>query len=519
MADKCIVRGGYLLTNADLLPDAGFISDGAILVDGNEIKAAGSFEDLKSANPNAVVEGSAEAIVLPGLVNAHTHGRGLPVSALGVLDGHVDPFLVDYLTVPPLDAHLDTLYENLRLLRSGVTTVLHSGLLRTPGEMRKELDGAIRAYRDCGMRVSYAVPMQDVPGLVYRDEENLFDSLDEPLKSKIKNELGGAGFTDAGPAIEVFENASADYSEDPAVRIFAGPNGPDWASDDLWGRVVELTEKHETGIQSHCSESAAQRDASVSIHGIPPVARLERLGVLGPKTSLAHCVWVDEYEQELLAEHKTTVCTLTSSNMRLAQGVAPIASMLEKGVPVAIGTDSFSLASDDDYLAEIRLAGIVHRMPRDRGLSWFPRAPELLRMATTKGAAAAGFNNGVGKLVEGGPADIVILDRDTMVGPYLSENTPVPEAILAFASRASVSCVIIAGEPVYKDGRFLKIDAREITERLREVAMSKPDPAFESFADAVRDLRPAVENHYRNWKWGFSPKPDFKLNTSRTRSD
>lgn len=514
-ADKRLLRGGYILTDADLLPDAGFVRDGAVLIESGRVAAVDDFETLRAVYPEADVQGSQTDIVIPGLVDAHTHGRGMPVTALGVPDDHVDTFLVDYLTVPPLDTYLDTLFSSLRLLRSGVTAVVHSGLLRTPGEMRTELDDTIRAYRDCGMRVACTVPMQDVPGLVYRDEDSLIASLGEPLRSKIKEEMGSAGFTDARPAIEVFESALEDYVDDPNVRILAGPNGPDWASDDLWRRVADLAAEHDTGIQTHCAESAAQRDASISLHGEPPVKRLARLGVLGPRTSLAHGVWVDAEEQELLAERQTTICTLTSSNMRLAQGIAPVASMLEKGVPVAIGSDSFSLASDDDYLAEIRLTGIVHRMPRALNPSWFPRAPELLRMATANGAAAAGFAENIGRLVPSGPADIAVLDGTRLGGPYLSENTPVPEAIVAFAKHGHISDVYVAGELVLRDGRHLSIDADEIGERLAQAARRAPDPAFESFAAAIREMRPAVQIHYQDWKWEFLPDPDFLLNTAR----
>lgn len=512
---KTLVRGRSVLCDIEQSPDGGVLADGAVLVDGAFVVELGDFAILKAENPDAVVIGSDESIVIPGLVNAHTHGRGLPTVALGIPDGQVDPFLVDFMTTPPLDAYLDTIYANLRLLGSGVTTVVHSAMIRNPGHIPEEAQDTIRSYRDCGMKVAYAAPLQDIPGLIYRGETEFLDGLPEPLQTKIKAILmdPDAGYANPAPGLEAFKWALDAYKDDDAVRILAGPQGPEWATDDLWRQILDLCDQYDVGIHTHCSESAAQRDASYSVHGVAPVERLHRLGVLGPGTTLVHCVWTDPAEQALLAETGTNVVTNTSCNLRLSQGLAPIAQIHEQGINVALGTDSFTIAGDEDFLAEIRLANTVHRMPRGLGITSYPSNADTLAMATVNGAKVGQFNTGVGRLAAGGPADLVVLDGAALGGPFMAPGVPVADALIAYAQRGHVRKVMIDGLVVFDEGTYTTVDYEAVCRELAAVAAREPDTQFAEFSALIKQLLPHAEALYRDWDYGFTPSPAYVPNT------
>ena len=125
-----LLRGRHVVSDPAALPDGGIIDDGGVLVSGRTIEAVGSFGELSRAHPDAEVIGSGSHLVIPGLVNAHDHGRGLAGNRLGVRDGYLEPWLFEYWRQHPLDCYLDTLYSVIRQLRSGVTTVLHLGYTR-----------------------------------------------------------------------------------------------------------------------------------------------------------------------------------------------------------------------------------------------------------------------------------------------------------------------------------------------------------------------------------------------------
>ena len=183
---RLLLRGRYVVTDPTDLPRTGMLEDAGVLVESGHVVEVGGWSDLRDRFPDLEVIGTERHLVLPGFVNAHHHGRGLSGVQLAVQDDYLERWLLDFIAMPPLDVYLDTLYANLRMLRSGVTTVLHSAYAREPKANRTETVDALRAYRDAGLRVAYAVGIEDAVKLVFGDEESLLASLDDALAARAR---------------------------------------------------------------------------------------------------------------------------------------------------------------------------------------------------------------------------------------------------------------------------------------------------------------------------------------------
>ena len=357
-----LLRGRYVVTDPLALPESGLTEDAALLVEGSRIAEVGEWRVLRQRFPDAETFGSAHHLVLPGFVNAHHHGRGLSSVQLGVPDDVVERWLLDYWRVPPLEVYLDTLYANLRMLRSGVTTVIHSSYAREWGGIEAETRDALRAYADAGQRVAYAVGFDDRVQMVFGDEAAFLDSLPGGLALRTRALLQPADEAEVDRYFSFVSALAEQGSANPALRVLHGPSWHVWCSRPFLERVAEDARDKALGIHTHVLESPLERDHAMHAYGTDCVSYLQALGFHGRKVSFAHGTWFSEADIAACAESGISVSHNPSSNLRLRNGIAPVAGMLEGGVNVALGMDSWGVSSDDDILSELRLASLLHRL-------------------------------------------------------------------------------------------------------------------------------------------------------------
>ena len=494
-----LLRGRYLVTDPTGLPESGLVEDAALLVEGSRIAGIGEWRALRQRFPDAETFGSARHLVLPGFVNAHHHGRGLSSVQLGVPDDVVERWLLDYWRMPPLDVYLDTLYANLRMLRSGVTTVIHSSYAREWGGIEAETRDALRAYADAGQRVAYAVGFDDRVQMVFGDETAFLGSLPGGLARRTRALLKPADEAEVDRYFS-FVSALAELgSANPALRVLHGPSWHVWCSRPFLARVAEDARDKALGIHTHVLESPLERDHAMHAYGTDCVSYLKELGFHGPWVSFAHGTWFSEADIAACAESGISVSHNPSSNLRLRNGIAPVAGMLEGGVNVALGMDSWGVSSDDDILSELRLASLLHRLPTRRRFDACPDSFDLLRMLTVNGARAATFGDGLGRLLPDSPADAVIVDFDRMTGPFLDHAVHPVEAFVQLARREHIETVIAAGELLWHEGRCPKVDEEGLERELAAVARALPSEAFAAFSQTLRDLHPYLARHYEDW--------------------
>ena len=496
-----LVRGRYVLARAEHDGTATLLIDAAVAIsaDGSIIET-GSFDDLRSRHPAADIIGDGSHFVLPGLVNAHHHGRGVSYMQLGQPDGALETWLNLAWGRKPMDSYLMGLYTLMQQLRSGTTAVMFN----QAGPL-SEAEGTLTAFREVGMRTAFSIGFRSQCFLVYGDDDEFLAGLPDDLSQTARAVVEGSRV-----AFEDNLNLVLDLHEryekpDPqAVRILLSPSGYHWADEDTLRRIVDTARDNNMGIHTHVLETVYQRLYANRTTGQSPVKRLADLGMVGPGVSYAHCVWVTEDDIRILAETGTSVSHNASSNLRLHSGIAPVRTMLDAGVNVGIGTDSVGINDDDDLLQEIGLSQRLHRVP---GLDNRHVTPgELLHMATLGGAKALTLDDHIGSLEPGKRADIVMLNWDRVSYPYLDSELDPLEVLVSRARGRDVRTVLIDGRVVYNNGEFPTLNVPAITMRIQEALQDGPPPEVLTRRQAAKELDPYIRAYYRDWQLPEGPQ-------------
>jgi cytosine/adenosine deaminase-related metal-dependent hydrolase len=402
-------------------------------------------------------------LALPGLVNAHTHsaenclrgaGEGLPLEVwLTRMFGTAGAFTPD-------DHYTTALAGAIEMLRSGTTAVLDH-LWMTPPTVDAAA-AVLRAYRDVGIRAAVAPLVADT------------DSTGE-FAASCGHDLTGALFTDlagAQPVDEIegqLEELLREWhgADGGRLQVFAGPVGLQWCSDELLSALAATAARHATGLTIHLLETRMQAEVARHRFGVGAVEALDQLGLLGPATSLAHGVWLEPSDFELLASRNAVVVHNPSANFRLGSGVAPVPELLRAGVRVALGCDG-SASSDNQVLwSQMKLAALIHN--DDVRGRWVSSA-DALAMATTGGAHALGETGRLGTLAEDALADVVLLDAssDGMAGAL-----DAGAALALSETGRGVVHVIVDGRVVIEDGVCLTVDEHAVREALRQQSAAR----------------------------------------------
>jgi len=207
----------------------------------------------------------------------------------------------------------------------------------------------------------------------------------------------------------------------------------------------------------HLSETADEVSQVKERYGTTPVRHLERLGILGPHVLAVHCVWLDDEEIRIMAEHQVKVAHCAESNMKLAAGIAPIPKLLQAGVTVGIGTDGCASNNNLDMFQEMDTAAKLHKVATSDPTVM--DAQTTLEMATIRAAKALGLENEIGSLEPGKKADIICLDLNQ---PHLTPLYNIPSQVVYAASGLDVDTVIINGQILLQDRCFIQCDPRDI---------------------------------------------------------
>ncbi len=453
---KTLIRGRNVIVRAVDRHHVEQHDDAAVLVEGGVVQAIGPAAELEAAHPDATPLGNGRQVVLPGFVNGHHHVGLTPVQ-LGSPDMPLELWFITRLVCRRVDLYLDTLYSAFEMIASGVTTVQHiHGWL--PGKLADVEAGAedvLRAYADVGMRVSYSFAVRDQNRLVYQDDQEFVRSLPAELQGPMAAHF--ARFqTGLEDCIALFETLHGRHHDKERLKIQLAPANLHWCSDQALERLAETSAAYDAPLHMHLLETAYQKAYAHKRGGCSAVEYIDRFGLLGPRMTLGHGVWLSEADIERVAATGTHICHNCSSNFRLRSGVGALNVWEAKAVNVAMGMDEAGINDDRDMLQELRMVLRAHRTP---GMGDdVPTPAQVLRMATSGGAATTPFGARIGTLEVGKAADLVMVDWDKLAFPYLDPLTPVLDAVVQRAKTDGVDLVMCAGEVVYADGKFLKVD-------------------------------------------------------------
>lgn len=508
-----LVRGRSILVRAERDGTLRTVDDGAFYQEEGVIREVGPYQELKARHEDAEEVGDGRQLLLPGLINAHHHGRGLTPLQLGVADDFLESWLVGSFALPPVPRYLDTLYCNLRLLEGGVTTVVHSHSAFNVAGMEEEVEAMLQAYRETGLRVVFALRARDRQHFVYQEDQLFLQGLPGGLREELGQRLAASALSSEA-YFTLFRTLLRrhDRGRQGKVRLFFGPLAPQWCTEELLREMVRRAEEYDVGIHTHLLETVYQKQWAWRSYGKSLVAHLEEIGFLRPRVSLAHCVWLTREDIARLAVAGASVCHNPSSNLRLKSGIAPVNALLARGVNVGLGIDSHALNDDDDFLQEMRLCRNLHRPP---GLE----TPELsvgqvLHLATLGAAKAALWEGSLGSLEPGKRADAVLVNLDRILAPYLSPAIGLWETFLHRGKRSDVDTVIINGEVVVRQGRAEGFDREKIAAELGQaLEQGAAAPSLARQRRLAEELRQHVRAFYQAWHQGFG-EPHYRHNSA-----
>lgn len=486
-----------LITNAYIVPGAGRppIPDADILIEGDGIAAIGKGVG-EGRRVTETIDGS-DRIVMPGFVNAHTHSNesfeqgfydALPLEVW--LLHKYPPFAIKPL--PERVHYLRTMLLAIESVRSGVTTV-QDDLINRLAEP-EAFDGSAAAYRDIGLRAAITTSMSD------RDMVDPLPWADTMLAGELRAELTRLKAKPWREHIAFFERHYARWNNagDGRIRVILGPLGPQWCSDRLMQAATEISLARNIPVHTHTLESKVHAVQGEMLYGKTIVEHLAAIGVLTPNFTLNHAIWLTDRELDLVAEKGACVTHNPVSNLKLGAGVARVADMLKRGIPVALGTDGTCTSDRADMLRSLAIAAIVHRVGEMDYATW-PTAEDAFRMATEGGARSTLLADEIGTVDVGRKADLVLYDRGDY--GFIPLKDPVAQLTYAVNSEA-VRTVLVDGQVVMRERQLTMIDETAIKAEMRE-------EAERYLRDHVPDMEQAVARFEPYWR-------DMQLRTALT---
>ncbi len=403
-------------------------------------------------------------LAMPALTDAHNHGRALSTTSLGCGGKPLESWLPQLAVTPSVDAYESAAVSFTQSLLGGATSVMvhltrPMGLLPIAEEARQ----IAQAAQDVGVSIGFAVAMRDRNPLVYGDHTALLESLGEEARAVVEQTWLRAmpSIAEQLGWVESVAEAVADMPNHVDVQF--GPTGVQWCSDELLSAIADASARSGRRIHMHLLETSAQRQWADKTFPDGIVGHLASIGLLSERLTLAHCVWANTQEFEILSARGCRIAVNASSNLHLHSGIAPVAQMLESGVDVAMGLDGCALDEDDDGLRELRL---FHLLNHARGYAEEAMTPvRALRAACATGRAGLGLEPG-GVLAPGMPADLLLLDLNALDRDALMEVDP-RDYLFSRATKAHIVDIYSVGRLVVRDGVALGVDLKDLQDELR----------------------------------------------------
>ncbi|MDD3840192.1 MAG: amidohydrolase [Clostridia bacterium] len=420
-----LIRNAIIITNDDI----GIIECGEVGIIGDHIAYVAS-KPQKESTAAHVIEGK-DMVVMPGLVNAHTH------TGMSILRSFGDDMpLWDWLTkiiwpaedmLNGKDIYWSCMLSIAEMIMSGTTCF---------ADMYFFMEDVAKAVQQTGVRALLARGLQDNDGkgeLRLKENEILFREYDSVSNGRLK--------------------------------IALGPHAPYTCSMPYLNRIADTACKLGCKIHIHLSETEKEVRESIQEFGRSPIRYALDSGIFASDTIAAHCVNVSDHDIDILKNSKANVVYNPSSNFKLSSGFAPVNKFMEKGINICLGTDSAASNNNLNMFEEMHIASLVNKV-----LCGDPTAIDAktaLNMVTINGAAALGFERS-GRIKEGWKADIILIDMNS---PHMYPRNNIVSNIVYSAQASDVHTVIVDGGILMENRQFKKIDLERVyfeIEKIRE---------------------------------------------------
>lgn len=503
-----LIRGGLIVTGD---AEDRRLPAGDLLIRDGRIVAIGPDLAREAAAPGAPVEtiDARDKIVMPGLVNAHTHSNegfeqgaydNLPLE-LWLLESY-PPWGMPALS--ERQHYLRTMITALQSIRSGVTTVqddlLHASC--TP----EGLDGAARAYLDAGLRANITVTLWN---------RGMLDSLPfarEIIPAPLQAALLETPLPTAKDYVDLFHRHHRNWhGREGRIGVILGPCAPQRCSDDLLEECAALSASLDLPIHCHTLETRTQAVTAAVLYNRTMVEHLADLGLLTHRLTLNHAIWLTRRDIEMIGAAGASISHNPLSNMKLGSGICPVRALLEAGANIGLGTDGLTTSDTGDMVAALRAAALLHKLGTPDYRQW-GTAEEAFRMATMGGARSCLMADEIGSLEPGKSADVILVDRKDW--GFIPLNDPVRQFAFSVTSEA-VTHNIVGGRVLMRDRRIEALDEAAIKAEVAEEAERFRRDDMPKMKAGAAPLRPHVAAIYcramatplPDLDWALRPPP------------
>lgn len=484
-ADRILIQGGLVVD-----VDRGVAEPRDILIDAGAIAAVGSSGSIEA--PDATIFDASDRLVIPGLVNTHTHGH------MSLRKGVADKWTLEAsLTNGPWLAgrrdpdmmYASALLAGAEMLLKGCTACFDL-VFEFPRPTVEGFFAVARGYADAGIRAVLSPMIADIS--LYRAIPGLLDALPDELRRQVD------GPSDSRVTLDVVREIVARRNELPdGVTLALSPTIPHHCSEAFLMECAALAADNGLGIHMHVAESRLQAVTARKLWGQSPIAYLADRGVLNEHFIAAHAVWLDDDDLDLIAGHGASIAHIPASNLRLGAGFAFIRPMLERGIRVGLATDGANSSDALDMLRAMRLASYVSHIQTGPREDWLGAA-DVLKLATTVGAALTGRPR-AGRVAKGAPADLALLDLTAI--DFIPLNDPINQLVTC-ADAATFTDVFVGGRHVVSAGGLTAPACRELDVRVREARLR----LVETSGD-LKALSAALEPHVVAYASSLAEEP------------
>ncbi len=421
--------------------DRRIVRDGSILVRDGRIAEVGKASDMEAVRADRVIDAS-DMVITPGMLNGHAH-ISYAHATRGIFPDTLGP---DYLpNVFRLQSELDeeaeycaSLLAIVEMLKGGTTCFMDPG-------STKYLDACMDAYEQSGCRIIIGTHVTDKPNPVNLPQY------------------------ETAEAISVMENTIRDYDHrlNDRVRAWAMPFDASYSTDEMLVAAKRLADEYGTGLTLHQTNGSDVVEECIRTYGMRPIEYLDSLGILGENVLLSHVIGVDDAEMDVMARTGATTVMCPSQTLKQATGITKVGKLpelLERGIPVGLGTDAPNNSNLMETMRAMYLAAVIYKDGR-QDMSMIP--PETaLELATIGGAAAFSMADDIGSIEVGKKADLVLFD--TRRPEWRTLFNPINNLVYSADGR-SVHTVIVDGRVVVEDYKPTFVDEWELIQRLQAI--------------------------------------------------
>lgn len=428
----CLISGGRILVMDE---KETLIPRGTIAIKGENIVAVGKKEEIENLYTSREILSVEDSLVMPGLVNCHTHApmtyfRGLAddLELMDWLNNYIFP--AEAAFVNREFSYMGSLLACAEMIKSGTTTFCDMYIFE---------DEVAKAAKKAGMRCRIGEVLFDFPS------------------PNVKTPAEGLNYT---------EMLIGKWAHDALVSIVVEPHSLYTCSESLLKEAKKLADRYSIPLAMHYLETKSEREQLIKDKGRnTPTSYLQDIDYLSERFIAFHCVWMEDSDIQIFADYGSKIVHNPESNMKLASGAAPVPKMLTSGVTVALGTDGCASNNNLDMFQEMDTAAKLHKVVHHDPTVMDART--VVRMATCDGAKALCLDNTVGALTPGMKADIIIINLNR---PHLTPLYNEYSHIVYAVNGSDVDTVLINGKVIMKNRTLLTIDENDIIEMVKETS-------------------------------------------------